>query len=96
MQEKCFLAEFKLQKDGFLNDICQEVIMSDIPEDSIIIQLEPDRYPVSFSHWVDDGETSNLKQNRYMYRGWWQTTDHPCYGCDYDRVCLYPQISYEG
>ena len=33
MQEKMLSAELKLQKEGFLNDICVEVIKNDIPED---------------------------------------------------------------
>jgi len=49
---KMLPAEFKLQKEGFLNDICAEIIMIDIPEDLIFNWDQTCIHLVPVSEWT--------------------------------------------
>ena len=45
-------AKFKLQKEGFLNDVCAEVIMNNIPEDLIFNRDQTGIHLVPVSEWT--------------------------------------------
>ena len=54
-------AEFKMQKEGFLNDICAEVIMNDIPEDLIFNWDQTGIHLVPVSEWTMEKQgTKNI------------------------------------
>ena len=52
--------EFKLQKEGFLNDICAEVIMNDIPEDLIFNWDQTGIHLVPVSEWTMEKQGTKI------------------------------------
>ena len=58
---KLLPVEFKLQKEHFLNDICAEVIMNDIPEDLIFNWNQTSIHLVPVSEWTMEKQgTKNI------------------------------------
>ena len=58
---KLLPVEFNLQKEHFLNDICAEVIMNDIPEDLIFNWNQTSIHLVPVSEWTMEKQgTKNI------------------------------------
>ena len=90
---KMLPAEFKLQKEGFLNDICAEVIMNDIPEDLIFNWDQTGIHLVPVSEWTMEKQgTKNIivtgVDDKRQITLVMAATMTGCF--------LHPQILYEG